>query len=198
MIWIAQQDVPCVAIWNHDSASLVSCVGAENYAAGAMAAEHIVGLAHRRVGMIFPATDGNDRAQGRQDGAWAVLRGAGVEVPERWQMESPYSIAQAKDAVVGLLASGDVPSALICGNDVIAQGAVYACLRLGVAVPDDLSVVGIGNFKGSLEMEPGLTTVHIPAQDIGRIAGEEIVAAVASDIREVVRVRCDVELVGYF
>ena len=192
---IAQQDVPCVAIWNHDSASLVSCVGAENYAAGAMAAEHIVGLGHRRVGMIFPATDGNDRAQGRQDGAWAVLRGAGVEVPERWQMESPYSIAQAKDAVVGLLASGDVPSALICGNDVIAQGAVYACLRLGVAVPDDLSVVGIGNFKGSLEMEPGLTTVHIPAQDIGRIAGEEIVAAVASDIREVVRVRCDVELV---
>ncbi|WP_298360239.1 LacI family DNA-binding transcriptional regulator [uncultured Litoreibacter sp.] len=192
---IEQQQVPCVAIWNHDAASRVSCVGAENFAAGRMAAEHIVGLGHRRVGMIFPQTDGNDRAQGRLDGAWAVLDDVGIEVPEAWQMESPYSIAQAKEAVGELLNSADVPSALICGNDVIAQGAVFAALKLGVRVPEDLSVVGIGNFKGSLEMEPGLTTVHIPAQDIGRIAGEQIVATVAADTPELVRVRCEVDLV---
>ena len=48
------------------------------------------------------------------------------------------------------------------------------------------------NFK---EMEPALTTVHIPAQDIGRIAGEEIVKSVASDAPKITRVRCDVELV---
>ena len=192
---IEQQKVPCVAIWNHDAGSRVSCVGAENFAAGRMAAEHIVGLEHRRIGMIFPQTEGNDRAQGRLDGAWAVLNAAGIAVPEQWQMTSPYSIAQAKDAVAALLSAGDAPTALICGNDVIAQGAVFAALKLGVRVPEDLSVVGIGNFKGSLEMEPALTTVHIPAQDIGRIAGEQIVDAVAAETPELVRVRCDVDLV---
>ncbi len=192
---IDQQKMPCVAIWNHDAASRVPCVGAENFAAGRMAAEHIVGLGHRRIGMIFPRTEGNDRAQDRLDGARSVLEDAGIAVPPRWQMTSPYSIAHAKDAVEALLSSKDVPSALICGNDVIAQGAVYAALKLGVRVPDDLSVVGIGNFKGSMEMEPGLTTVHIPAQDIGRVAGEQIVAAVAAQTQQLARVKCDVDLV---
>ncbi len=192
---IAQQDVPCVAIWNHDAASRVSCVGAENFAAGRMAAEHILGLGHREVGMIFPQTAGNDRAQDRLDGAWSVLDEQGITVPEAWRLESPYSVAMAKAAVEELWRSGARPTALICGNDVIAQGAVYAALKLGVRVPEDLSIVGIGNFKGSLEMEPALTTVHIPAQDIGRIAGEEIVKSVASDAPEITRVRCDVELV---
>lgn len=192
---IEQQDVPCVAIWNHDEASRVSCVGAENFTAGQLAAAHILQLGHRKVGMIFPRTAGNDRAQDRLDGAWSALEAQGVTVPEGWRLESPYSIALAKAAVEDLWLSGARPTALICGNDVIAQGAVYAALKLGVRVPEDLSVVGIGNFKGSLEMEPALTTVHIPAQDIGRIAGEEMVKSVAADAPEVTRVRCDLELV---
>ncbi|MEM9584502.1 MAG: LacI family DNA-binding transcriptional regulator [Pseudomonadota bacterium] len=192
---IEQQDVPCVTIWNHDAGSRVSCVGAENFAAGRLAADHILGLGHRKIGMIFPSVTDNDRAQGRLDGARAALAATGVDVPVGWQLESPYSISLAKAAVEELWQSGARPTALICGNDVIAQGAVYAALKLGVRVPQNLSIVGIGDFKGSLEMEPALTTVHIPAQDIGRIAGEEIVKSVAADARDVTRVRCNVELV---
>lgn len=192
---IEQQNVPCVAIWNHNARSRISCVGAENTEAGRMAADHILGLGHRRIGMIFPDTKGNDRAQGRLDGARGALDAAGITVPPKWQMTSPYSISLAKEAVGGLLSSGDAPSALICGNDVIAQGGVFAATKLGVSVPGDLSIIGIGDFKGSQEMEPALTTVHIPAQDIGRMGAEQIVKAIASDAPQLTRIKCDVTLV---
>lgn len=192
---IDQQNVPCVAIWNFDQASRVSCVGAENFAAGQMAARHIVDMGHRRIGMIFPSVAGNDRAQGRLDGARSILDAHQITVPAPWQQTSPYSIAQAKEVVTTLLASCDAPTALICGNDVIAQGAVYAAAKRGVSVPQALSVIGIGDFKGSQEMEPALTTVHIPAQNIGRLAAEEIMSDIAAENRVVTRIKCDVTLI---
>ena len=103
---------------------------------------------------------------------WTVFAAAGIDIPETRKWVSPYSVAQAK-AVCAELLGGPIrrPTALLCGNDVIAQGCVYAAAQTGVGVPSELSVVGIGDFKGSKEMEPSLTTVRIPARTIGEKAG---------------------------
>ena len=109
--------------------------------------------------------------------------------------QTPYSISQAKRVCIDLLKLDHRPKALLCGNDVIAQGAVFATQHMGLNVPSDVSVIGIGDFVGSEDMEPGLTTIRIPAQKIGKIAGDHLVQAITSESNQIFRYRCDLECV---
>ena len=124
-----------------------------------------------------------------------MLSDADIEVPAMWRIETPYNLSEAKEAVSKLLDGGQRPTALLCGNDVLALGAIYAAKRSGHEVPDHISVVGIGDFKGSREMEPNLTTVRLPARRIGQLAGEEISRSIIDVQSDVVRINCDIELV---
>jgi len=188
---IAQQDIPTITIWNYDPDARLPCVGADNQLAGHLAASHLIDLGHREIGMVFPATNDNDRARSRMMGAQSALGAAGIPVPENWMRTARYSLAQAKRACIEIL-EGAQPTALLCGNDVIAQGAIYAAQNLGVRVPDDLSIIGIGGFKGSDEMEPALTTIRIPADVIGRRAGAHLVDMIASPAVKILRDECAV------
>lgn len=190
-----RQEIPALSIWNYDPASRLSCVGADNRAAGRLAAEHLIGLGHRRIGLIFPPVADNDRARGRSCGARAALAAAGIMVPPAWDIESFHSPAEAKSAVQALLSRHERPSALLCGNDVLAMGAIYAAQRLEVPVPGALSVIGIGDFRGSSEMEPTLTTVRLPAQRIGRQAGQELARSIIRPGGDPVRIECEIDLV---
>jgi LacI family transcriptional regulator len=60
---------------------------------------------------------------------------------------------------------------------------------VGVSVPDALSIIGIGDFKGSEDMEPALTTIRIPARRIGEVAGKLIVSLVVDDEHELQRMQ---------
>jgi LacI family transcriptional regulator len=125
-----------------------------------------------------------------------VLVNSGIKTPPYWSIEIPYSIADAKNAVAELLVKGPHPTALLCGNDVLAQGAIYAVTRAGLKVPDDISIIGIGDFKGSKEMEPNLTTVRLPARRIGLLAGKRLAHSIIHKQTEVFRMRCDIELIA--
>ncbi len=192
---IEQQDISTVAIWNYSETSAMSCVGADNVLAGRMAAEHLLSLGHRELGLVFPSILGNDRAGGRLTGALAVLAEYNVEVPNIWRTETPYSISQAKRVCIDLLTLGHRPTALLCGNDIIAQGAVFAAQHIGLDVPEEVSVIGIGDFKGSEDMEPGLTTIRIPAQSIGKIAGDRLTNSITSERNDLFRHSCDLQCI---
>ncbi len=189
-----RQNIPALSVWNFDAASRIACVGADNVEAGKIAAEHILSLGHGRIATVFAPPTDNDRARDRADGVMQVLTAAGRDVPDEWAVQSAYSITRAKAVVAELLQGAVRPSAIICGNDVIAHGAIYAAVQAGLSVPDDLSVIGIGDFKGSKDMEPGLTTVRLPARQIGTRAGEEMVAAIVSPGSDLVRVNTRPEL----
>jgi len=191
---IEEQGVPAVSMWNYDPESVLSCVGADNVQAGKMAAKHLIDLGHRKIATLFPETSQNDRARHRWDGANSALTEANITVPENWQSRSPYLISDAKQACLDILSLSDRPTALLCGNDVIAQGAIFAAQKMGLTLPDDLSVVGIGDFKGSAEIEPSLTTIRIPARAIGTNAGQEILRLVRSGGAEPTRQRCELRL----
>ena len=189
-----EQRVPAISIWNHAADSPLSCVGANNRAAGAMAARHLLELGHREIGTVFPDAAQNDRARGRREGAYAVLEAAGITVPAAWSSEAPYNITQAKAACAEILRQAHRPTALLCGNDVLAQGALFAARHLGVAVPDALSVIGIGDFKGSAEIEPALTTIRIPAREIGTLAGQRLAEMITEGRADITRTLCDLRL----
>ena len=192
---IEQQKIPALAIWNYSEDSTLPCVGADNRLAGRLATEHLLALGHRDIGLIFPKTTGNDRAQNRLSAVHDALEEMGVSIPSEHESEAPYSVSQAKQAALTLLTEQSRPTALLCGNDVIAQGALFAAQSLGLKVPDDLSIIGIGDFKGSADVEPGLTTIRIPAETIGKLAGERFTDYITSDEPEPFRLCCELECI---
>ena len=191
---IERQNIPAVTLWNYSETSRLSCIGADNKMAGVLAAQHLVGLGHRDIGLLFPPTKDNDRARHRRSGVQKILLNAGININPDWDVESTYSIADAKSAALRLLRSPQRPSGVLCGNDVLAMGVLYAARACKINIPEDLSVVGIGDFKGSNEVEPALTTVRLPAREIGRLAGNYLSRSITGDLTEKQRVGCEIAL----
>lgn len=177
---IDSQDIPCVFMWNYAQDPRYPTVGTDNELAGTLIAEHVVSLGHTNIACMFPPTGGNDRAQARRTGVLNTLQRHGCTVPKEWMLQTVYSISASKRDTIELLGSENRPTALICGNDILATGALYGAAKCGLTVPDDLTVVGVGDFKGSSEIEPSLTTVRLPATDIGSKAGEELLRNIIS------------------
>jgi LacI family transcriptional regulator len=192
---VDKQNIPSVLMWNYADDSKYPSIGSDNGLAGRMIAEHILSLGHRDIACMFPPTSGNDRASARQVSVLQTLTAAGVTVPDHWQLTTVYSISASKRDTVELLNSSKRPTAIICGNDILATGALYGAAAAGLHVPDDISITGIGDFKGAAEIEPALTTVRIPAKRIGREAGVALSLAITNPGSETVGMHCKPTLV---
>lgn len=175
MNMLSQRDVPVISIWNYSEASDLPCVGADNAQAGNLVTKHLIELGHRNINFIFAETGSNDRARDRMDGALLAASEFGLEIRSDQIFKCPYAIGDAKQLAREIL-QDNPPTAIVCGNDIISHGVVFACQSLGMNVPNDVSIVGIGDFRGSAHMEPGLTTVRLPARQIGKYSADAIVA----------------------
>lgn len=192
---IESQKTPAVSLWNYAPASRIPCVGADNYDAGKTIAQYVLTAGHRRVATLFPPLIGNDRAMSRADGVLEALGGAGIVPDAADQLETLYSVSSAKAVVAGYLRSRLPPDVIICGNDVLALGAIYATQSCGLRVPQDIAVTGIGDFKGSKDVEPAITTVRIPAKTIGKLAGDALVRSIMSPDLQLENQNCVSELI---
>ena len=91
-------------------------------------------------------------------------------------MEHEYDIAEGRRAAGRLLASPNRPTAIVCGNDVLAFGALFECRERGVGVPHEISVTGFDDQDLAANMDPPLTTIRVPATEMGRLAAEYLLA----------------------
>lgn len=78
-----------------------------------------------------------------------------------------------------LLTSSDRPTAVFCANDLMAIGAIDAALHAGVQIPGDIAIIGVDDIEAAGLVRPALTTVRIPAEEIGRTAGELLLRRIA-------------------
>jgi len=188
------QGTPFLSMWNYRADAGIPCIGTENDQAGRTAARHLLELGHRDIALIFPDVEINDRARDRMNAVRQEAEQAGIDIADHRVIDCSYNITEAKKKVRAILSAPEPPTALICGNDIIAHGAIYAAQSLGLDLPRDLSIVGIGDFKGSAEIEPGLTTVRLPAKRIGRGAADMIAALIEGRTPEPPRVLLPSEL----
>lgn len=83
-------------------------------------------------------------------------------------VRAPLTVHGARTAMeTALTAPGERPTAVVCDDDILAAGACKAARRLGLRVPDDLSVTGFDDLALATAVEPELTTVHLPAERVG-------------------------------
>lgn len=127
-------------------------------------ARHLAALGHRRFGHVAAGVDQwtfHARAQALADVVRDVPGGALLR--ERCEID----VASAKEAAGRLLARRDRPSVLVCDDDLIAAGAYKAARARGLAIPDELSVTGFDDVLLATALEPELTTVRLPAEELG-------------------------------
>ena len=192
---IESQDIPVVLLWNYASNSRLTCIGADNFDVGAKIARYVVEKGHRDVATLFPPLHGNDRATSRAKGVHQTLEQSGVTPSDQDRLETLYSVSSAKKVVLEYLETGRRPEVMICGNDILALGAIYAVQSLGLNVPNDIAVTGIGDFKGSKEVEPAITTIRIPAKSIGKLGGASLVQSIISPELHVENKCCPFDLI---
>ena len=91
--------------------------------------------------------------------------------------EGPWSIAFGRENLRAILnASAPQPTAIICGNDYLAIGAVLEARAMGLAVPADLSITGFDDVAMSTQTEPPLTTMRVDNAEIGHLAARDLLA----------------------
>ena len=171
---LSVRSIPVIALWGYQRDPAIPFIGANNRLAAYKVTQHLLELGHSDIAFIFPETSNNDRAAERQVGAMQAMKDAHIAVPQTRMLTCPYDIGKSKQAARALI-KRDKPTAVVCGNDVIAHGVIYAAHEAGLTLPNELSIVGIGDFAGSADIVPSLTTVRLPANRIGQLAADSIV-----------------------
>ena len=164
--------VPFVLVWSWRVDCPWRCVGFDNRGAARALADKVLDYGHRRLAVIAGITRSNDRAQARLDGIRDAMTARGLALPEDHLAEAAYTLQAGGEAAEQLMELPERPTAVLCGNDVLAAGATLAFQRLGLSVPGDVSVTGFDDIEHAILVDPPLTTVHVPHRRMGRSAAE--------------------------
>ncbi|MGW3402210.1 LacI family DNA-binding transcriptional regulator [Streptomyces zhihengii] len=129
-------------------------------------AGHLIALGHRRIVHLASAVESwtfDARARALHTAV------AGTPGTELRTVTAALDVSAGREAAErALTAPGPRPTALLCDDDILAAGACKAARRLGLRVPADLSVTGFDDLALATALEPELTTVRLPAEEIGR------------------------------
>lgn len=175
--YLAKRHIPYVLAWNHRKAALHTYVGFDNFRAAYAMAECVMEYGHREIAMIAGITDGNDRAFDRLSGVRKALSDHGLADADVTVVECVYSIDAAGDTFESILGADRRPTAVICGNDVLAVGAILRAKSMGIRVPQDISVTGFDDIELATVVDPGVTTVHVPHRRMGKTAATVLFSA---------------------
>jgi LacI family transcriptional regulator len=167
---------PYVLTWGIDPLYRHPSIGFDNQAATLEITRHLVGLGHRRFGLLSAPVTGNDRARARGAGVRQALAESGLALPARYVQYAPISLQSAEQAMQRLLALPEPPTAVVATNDVFAVGAMIACRKAGVRIPQAVSITGVDNTDLGATQTPGLTSIRTPIIEIGHAAAAQIIA----------------------
>ncbi|GAB5471606.1 MAG: ribose operon transcriptional repressor RbsR [Rhodospirillales bacterium] len=145
---------------------------------GALAADYLLGRGFRKLAAIAgPAA--HPRAEQRLQGFVQALREAGQDEAALFIVRSDMTLADGAAAMRRLLHQAERrPDAVFCMNDLSAIGALHAAREAGLAVPDDISLIGYDDIEMAAYCAPPLTTVRQPTLDIGRTAADRLIGLV--------------------
>ncbi|MEP2533155.1 LacI family DNA-binding transcriptional regulator [Shimia sp.] len=165
--FLATQGVQALVAWSHNEGAKLHSIGFDNRAAMRTLTESVLEKGHRRIAVVSAKRTGNDRAQQRILGVMDAVAAAGMDSEATTIFETSYGIETGALAFDQLMALATPPTAVICGNDVLAVGAMKRARELGLIVPSDVSITGFDDIELARIVVPALTTVHVPHREMG-------------------------------
>ena len=177
--------IPIVEIWDVPEHPIDHAVGFSNYEVGRTAAKHLISLGFKRIGALGSRADGDVkdwRGESRLLGFGAALREAGIadDLIIR-EGSAPVSYDHGAKTLGSLLAKAPDVEAIFAVSDISAVGALMECHRRGIHVPDQVSILGFGDFDIGRQCYPAISTIRVDAQMIGRKAGELLLSILEAE-----------------
>ena len=153
-------------------------VVADNFEISAEATQHLLDQGCRRIAMLVGALNLHTSAR-RLDGYKEALQRSNIDVDESL-IFTGFTPAQAKSFVQEILGAERRPDGIFALNDMTAIAIMHELKKAGIRVPDDIAVMGFNNEPFGVFVEPSLTTIDLPAQTMGEVAAEMLIAQIKS------------------
>lgn len=187
--------LPYIHIGTLDTPLNGYAAGFDNKKAIQLGVEYLVQVGHRNFGMIAGKTENNDRARDRVDGVVELLKRNRISLKKESIIEVPYQIQDARIALKKLLQINPKISAVVCGNDVLAIGALLEAQSQGIKIPHQCSILGFDNLELSRHIQPSLSTIHIDAIGMWSKAAHHLMSQINGINRLPRKILADVSLV---
>lgn len=179
-----QQLPPLVTVVERLPGGAVPVVHSDHRNGAQDAVRHLVELGHRRIAHIAGLRRVPSAIR-RLEGYRAALAAAGLPAAAELIETGDFTMGSGVAAMTRLMALPHPPTAVFCSNDEMAYGAIRALVKMGLSVPQDVSVVGFDDQNLAEFYNPPLTTVGVPRHELGRRAAQELLDQLAG--REVAR-----------
>jgi LacI family transcriptional regulator len=167
-----------IVLMGQMTGSKIPFVDVDNQKAARMAVEHLIGLGHQRIAIITNALPNYTSSAERVAGYLTALEAHGI-APQpdliRYGDMTPESGRAAMESILKLTPR---PSAVFIASDTVALGALQAIWRCGLRIPQDMAVVGFDDIPITEFTTPPLTTVRLPAYDLGWLAANLLISLV--------------------
>lgn len=168
--FLQDRQIPYVVTWNYHSDSNSFNVGFDNRKAGTQIAQQVLNFGHKRIAIITAHTEFNDRALDRLNGVRDAMESSGIPTNNLEIIATTFSLKNGGDAFEELMTRTPRPTVIMCGNDVLATGAIARANEMGIKIPDEVSVTGFDDIDLAEVIQPKLTTVHVPHRRMGEFA----------------------------
>ncbi|RWA78619.1 LacI family DNA-binding transcriptional regulator [Mesorhizobium sp.] len=158
--------VPAVLLDREIHSVHVDSVLVDHDHGGYLAGRYLVGLGHKKIGVIGGPRDSSS-SPARVRGFVRALEEAGLDLPASSVVDSDYHFAGGRLAMERLMGQAPDITAVFACNDLMAMGAIIALRSRGLHVPDDMSLVGFDDIPYAVTTWPPLTTIAQPVEKIG-------------------------------
>jgi len=176
--------IPYVITFGKREGSEHPCVGFDQAHAYRMLTQRLLDLGHVRFGAIFQSTKFNGRVQARLAAIHTTLaeNGLALRPHQLAVMGSGLPLGRipfARASLRQILGKAPEPTAIICGNDMLAVGALLEAEAMGIEVPGTLSISGCDDIEIAAHLRPSLTTMQVPDRQIGEAAAQYLIDRLA-------------------
>jgi LacI family transcriptional regulator len=173
-----RQNVPSINTFVYNKETHGRSIGPDNRRALFDLTNYLIGLGHRRFGVIWQSTANNDRAAERLAGVGDALSAHGLTAWPYQMAKELASIAEARTLFRRIMNASPRPTAVICGNAFHAVGAELEALAMGLSIPGDVSIAGYDDIEIMSELPVPITTIRVSSDKIGRRAARYILGRI--------------------
>ncbi len=172
-----------LVLWGQLPGSDIPFVDVDNFKAARTAVEHLIALGHRRIACITPGPPIEVPSAERLRGYRAALEAHNIPFEEAAVRYAKYDESSGSEAILSLLQMPERPSAVFVASDEVAFGVLHAARSAGLSLPEDLAIVGFDDLPASNYITPSLTSVHVPAHEVGVVATQMLIEMIQTDNR---------------
>ncbi|MED1472287.1 LacI family DNA-binding transcriptional regulator [Bacillus salipaludis] len=168
---------PMVLCNEYERQTKVPVVRMDQVEASYIGTRHLIEQGHERIACTNG--DKSNLGKDRQAGFRKALEQYGLPIHQEWVFSNVYDIEDGKRTLRTIMNMKDRPTAVFTGSDQVAAGMIMAAKALGKKVPDDIAIIGFDDQPIAHVVEPALTTVRQPIEEMGKTAMDVMIDAIA-------------------